>query len=65
MHIMTANNGHFLTVSQSMFTEVEVANQWHCIEHTIAFVLIVKEHLRFVCEQTCEQLTQELIENGK
>ena len=23
-------NGPFLTVNQSMFTEVELANQWHC-----------------------------------
>ena len=26
-------NGPFLTVNQSMFTEVDVANQWHCRGH--------------------------------
>ena len=53
------DNGPFLTVNQSMFTEVKVANQWHC-KYTITFVLLyTKEHVLFVCEQTCEQLTQE------
>ena len=28
-------NGPFLTVNQSIFTEVEVANEWHCITHNL------------------------------
>ena len=27
------SDGPFLTVNQSLFTEVEVANQWHCRAH--------------------------------
>ena len=27
------SNGPFLTVKRSMFTEIEVANQWHCRAH--------------------------------
>ena len=26
-------DGPFLTVNQSMFIEIEVANQWHCRAH--------------------------------
>ena len=52
-------HGPFLAVNQSMFTEVEVANQ-DIAEHTITFVLLyTKEHVLFVCDQACEQLTQE------
>ena len=47
-------DGPFLTVNQSLFTEVEVA------EHTIIFVLFyTKEHVLFVCEQTCDQMIPE------
>ena len=55
-------NGPFLTVNQSTFTEVEVVNQWYCRAHNN---LCTKEHALFVCDQACEQLTQEWIENGK
>ena len=49
-----------------MFTQVEVANQWHCRAHNnLFFLLYSKQLVLFVCEQDCEQLTQELIENGK
>ena len=43
-----------------MFTEIEVANQGHCSVHNNLCPTV-----RFVCEQTCKQLTKELIINGK
>ena len=64
--VLIENNGPFLTVNQSMFTKVEVANQWNCRAHNnlcptlITFVLLyTKESVLFVCDQACEQLTQE------
>ena len=45
------HNGPFLTVNQSMFTEVEVANQWHCsaqnnlcptLHKRISFLFVIK-----------------------
>ena len=45
-------NGPFLTVNQRMFTEVNLANQWHCrAQNNLCSTLL--------CEQICEQLTQE------
>ena len=43
-------NGHFLTVNRSMFTKVEVVNQWNCRAHN---------NLCPYKEQTCEQLNRE------
>ena len=54
-----SQDGPFLTVNQSMFAEVEIANQWHCRTHNNNILLYTKEHVLFVCDQTCEQLTQE------
>ena len=52
------NNGPFLTVNQSMFTKVEVTNQWHYRAHDNLCPTLHKEHAIFVCEQACELLTQ-------
>ena len=67
MSTTAIHNGPFLTVNQSMFTEVEVANQWYCRAHNNLCPTLPKnkKHVLFVCEQTCEQLTLEWIENGK
>ena len=40
-------------------------NQWHNRAHNKLCPTLHKRTLRFVCEQTCEQLTQERIEIGK
>ena len=56
------DSGPFWAVNQSMFTEVEVAIINDIAKHTITFVLLyTKEHVLFVCDQACEQLTQEWI----
>ena len=45
---------------QGMFTEVEVANQWHCTEHNNNLCpTLLKRIVLFVCDKSCEQLTQE------
>ena len=56
---ISASNRLFLTVNQSMFTEVEVANQWHCRAHNNLCPTLHKKHVLFVCDQAYEQLTQE------
>ena len=48
-----------------MFTEIEVANQLHCRAHYNLCLPYTEEHVLFVCDKACEQLTQERIENGK
>ena len=44
-------------VNQSMYTEVEVANQWHCRTHNNLCPTLQKIICDFVCDQACEQLT--------
>ena len=45
----------------------KVANQWQCRAHNNLFIVLLctKEHVLFVCDQACEQLTKEWIENSK
>ena len=54
-------NGPFLTVNQNMFTEVEVhvTNQCHSRAHNNLCPTLYKRTCAFVCDQVCEQLTQE------
>ena len=46
------------TVNQCMFTEVEVANQWHCRAHCNLCPTLHKKHVLFDYDQAWEQLTQ-------
>ena len=55
----------FLTLNQNMFAKVEVANQRHCRAHNNLCLTLHKRTCAFVCEQACEQLTQEWIENSE
>ena len=49
-----------------MFTEVEIANRWHCWAHNNLCPTLHKRAwlVLFVCDKACEQLTQEWIENN-
>ena len=42
------SNGPFLNVKQSMFTQVEVANQWHCRAHNNICPTLHKRTLSFL-----------------
>ena len=42
-------NGPFLTVNQGMFTEIEVANLWHCRAHNNLCPTLHKRTYFFVC----------------
>ena len=48
-----------------MFTEIEEANQCHCRGHYNLCPTLHERTCVFVRDKSCEQLTQELIENGK
>ena len=49
-----AHNGRFLIANQSMFTEIEVANQWHCRAHNnLCPTLHIRTCVLFVCDQAC------------
>ena len=58
-------HGPFQNVNQSMFTEIEVANQWPCRAHNNFCPTYTKEHVLFVCDKACEHMTQKWIENDK
>ena len=49
------SNGPSLTVNQSTFTEIEVANQWHCRAHNNLCPTLHKRtsHVLFVCDKAC------------